>query len=263
MEVKELLNSVKQANKKVVEINTANERVRGYVLSKVETIKAYVAELVKAGYDIEFKMLDEVTIHPDTIARFKEIYSEVYHEVKQSSDKLEEILKAVEAKDYKAIKKLTGQDVSKVSYDVEIADVTAVKDAVATATANINSETISTGEKVQVLDTGTGTGTGTATGTATGNADGEDDFEDDEDIDFTEAADAFDNLPDGDKDVADGGQDTADADDDGLDLEDLGDIDLGEDSAETPSDSGNDSSDTDFDDIDFGDFFEGLDQGGI
>lgn len=251
MEVKELLNSVKQANKKVVEINTANERVRGYVLSKVETIKAYVAELVKAGYDIEFKMLDEVTIHPDTIARFKEIYSEVYHEVKQSSDKLEEILKAVEAKDYKAIKELTGQDVSKVSYDVEIADVTAVKDAVATATANINSETISTGEKVQVLDTGTST--------ATGNSDGEDDFEDDEDIDFTEAADAFDNLPDGDEDVADGGQATTDANDDGLDLEDLGDIDLGEDLAETPSDSGNVSADTDFDDIDFGDFFEGLD----
>ena len=152
--VNNLLEQLKKTNARAIEINSENERTRGYVISKIEAIEKNVNMLKEQGYDIEFKLLDEVTIHPDTIAQFKGIYAKVYSDIEKQAELLEKTVTAVENKDYEAIKDLTGQDVSAVDYEVELADVASMKETVATATQGITADAVlSTGDEVEVLET--------------------------------------------------------------------------------------------------------------
>lgn len=150
-EINELLKNVEQNNAEVERINRQSSEQRGFVKASIGEVKKQIEALNKAGYQIDFKLVDDTTISPETLAQFKAVASQIVHETKQQNDRVGRIVEAVENADYDAIKELTGQDVTAVNYDIKLDDVDSIK-VQAKAIADQDESTILTTEATETLE---------------------------------------------------------------------------------------------------------------
>lgn len=152
-EINELLKNVEQNNAEVERINRQSSEQRGFVKASIGEVKKQIEALNKAGYQIDFKLVDDTTISPETLAQFKAVASQIVRETKQQNDRVGRIVEAVENADYDAIKELTGQDVTAVNYDIKLDNVDSIK-VQAKAIADQDEETILTTEATETLEIG-------------------------------------------------------------------------------------------------------------
>lgn len=179
-EINELLKNVEQNNAEVERINRQSSEQRGFVKASIGEVKKQIEALNKAGYQIDFKLIDDTTISPETLAQFKAVASQIVRETKQQNDRVGRIVEAVENADYDAIKELTGQDVTAVNYDIKLEDVESIK-VQAKAIADQDESTILTTEATETLEIDTDDEAKTEQAEATGNgAKPDDDFDLDE-----------------------------------------------------------------------------------
>ena len=150
-EINELLKNVEQNNAEVERINRQSSEQRGFVKASIGEVKKQIEALNKAGYQIDFKLVDDTTISPETLAQFKAVASQIVHETKQQNDRVGRIVEAVENADYDAIKELTGQDVTAVNYDIKLDNVDSIK-VQAKAIAEQDEKTILTTEATETLE---------------------------------------------------------------------------------------------------------------
>ena len=150
-EINELLKNVEQNNAEVERINRQSSEQRGFVKASIGEVKKQIEALNKAGYQIDFKLVDDTTISPETLAQFKAVASQIVRETKQQNDRVGRIVEAVENADYDAIKELTGQDVTAVNYDIKLEDVESIK-VQAKAIAEQDEKTILTTEATETLE---------------------------------------------------------------------------------------------------------------
>ena len=150
-EINELLKNVEQNNAEVERINRQSSEQRGFVKASIGEVKKQIEALNKSGYQIDFKLVDDTTISPETLAQFKAVASQIVHETKQQNDRVGRIVEAVENADYDAIKELTGQDVTAVNYDIKLEDVESIK-VQAKAIADQDESTILTTEATETLE---------------------------------------------------------------------------------------------------------------
>lgn len=150
-EINELLKNVEQNNAEVERINRQSSEQRGFVKASIGEVKKQIEALNKAGYQIDFKLVDDTTISPETLAQFKAVASQIVRETKQQNDRVGRIVEAVENADYDAIKELTGQDVTAVNYDIKLDDVDSIK-VQAKAIADQDESTILTTEATETLE---------------------------------------------------------------------------------------------------------------
>ena len=150
-EINELLKNVEQNNAEVERINRQSSEQRGFVKASIGEVKKQIEALNKAGYQIDFKLVDDTTISPETLAQFKAVASQIVRETKQQNDRVGRIVEAVENADYDAIKELTGQDVTAVNYDIKLDNVDSIK-VQAKAIAEQDEKTILTTEATETLE---------------------------------------------------------------------------------------------------------------
>ena len=150
-EINELLKNVEQNNSEVERINRQRSEQRGFVKASIGEVKKQIEALNKAGYQIDFKLVDDTTISPETLAQFKAVASQIVRKTKQQNDRVGRIVEAVENADYDAIKELTGQDVTAVNYDIKLDDVDSIK-VQAKAIADQDESTILTTEATETLE---------------------------------------------------------------------------------------------------------------
>jgi phage protein len=150
-EINELLKNVEQNNAEVERINRQSSEQRGYVKASIGEVKKQIEALNKSGYQIDFKLVDDTTISPETLAQFKAVASQIVRETKQQNDRVGRIVEAVENADYDAIKELTGQDVTAVNYDIKLDNVDSIK-VQAKAIADQDESTILTTEATETLE---------------------------------------------------------------------------------------------------------------
>ena len=150
-EINELLKNVEQNNAEVERINRQSSEQRGFVKASIGEVKKQIEALNKTGYQIDFKLVDDTTISPETLAQFKAVASQIVHETKQQNDRVGRIVEAVENADYDAIKELTGQDVTAVNYDIKLDNVDSIK-VQAKAIAEQDESTILTTEATETLE---------------------------------------------------------------------------------------------------------------
>ena len=150
-EINELLKNVEQNNAEVERINRQSSEQRGFVKASIGEVKKQIEALNKAGYQIDFKLVDDTTISPETLAQFKAVASQIVRETKQQNDRVGRIVEAVENADYDAIKELTGQDVTAVNYDIKLDNVDSIK-VQAKAIADQDESTILTTEATETLE---------------------------------------------------------------------------------------------------------------
>lgn len=210
-EINELLKNVEQNNAEVERINRQSSEQRGFVKASIGEVKKQIEALNKAGYQIDFKLVDDTTISPETLAQFKAVASQIVHETKQQNDRVGRIVEAVENADYDAIKELTGQDVTAVNYDIKLDNVDSIK-VQAKAIAEQDEKTILTTEATETLEIDTDENTGAEQSEIEQTEPSV--FDDDDDDDELDLDEAEDEVLDDEDDVAEEDEDEVVADDD-------------------------------------------------
>ena len=127
MSVTETLERLEQLNKKVVAHNRREDEINGFKKARIQSILADVEKLNSLGYDLKMELKGETEFTPESIASYKEVAGKILAEKEAEALRLERFFTAVENKDYKTIKELTGEDVSAVSYDIDIESSKAIK----------------------------------------------------------------------------------------------------------------------------------------
>lgn len=120
MSVTETLERLEQLNKKAVAHNRREDEINGFKKARIQSILADVEKLNSLGYDLKMELKGETEFTPESIAAYKEVAGKILAEKEAEAIRLERFFTAVETKDYETIKELTGEDVSAVSYDIEI-----------------------------------------------------------------------------------------------------------------------------------------------
>lgn len=127
MSVEQTLARLESLNKKALEHNRKEQEIRGSKKARVQAILKEVEILNSLGYPIKLELASETEFTKESIEAYKTLTSKILAEKVAEAERLEKFFEAVEKKDYDAIKKITGEDVSTVSYDVEVADSKEVK----------------------------------------------------------------------------------------------------------------------------------------
>ena len=128
MSVEETLARLESLNAQAVQHNKREVEINGYKKARIQNILHEVEILNSLGYSLNMELASETEFTKESIDAFKALLSEVTSKKEEEADRLEAFFKAVENKDYDAIKELTGEDVSVVSYDVEVTDSKSVKE---------------------------------------------------------------------------------------------------------------------------------------
>ena len=128
MSVEETLARLESLNAKAVQHNKREVEINGSKKARIQNILREVEILNSLGYSLKMELASETEFTKDSIDAFKTLLAEVTSKKEEEANRLEAFFKAVENKDYDAIKELTGEDVSIVSYDVEVADSKSVKE---------------------------------------------------------------------------------------------------------------------------------------
>ena len=127
MSVEQTLARLESLNKQVLEHNRKEQEIRGSKKARVQAILKEVEILNSLGYPIKMELASETEFTKESIEAYKTLASKILAEKVSEAERLEKFFEAVEKKDYDAIKEITGEDVSSVSYDVEVADSKEVK----------------------------------------------------------------------------------------------------------------------------------------
>lgn len=127
MSVEQTLARLESLNKKALEHNRKEQEIRGSKKARVQAILKEVEILNSLGYPIQMELASETEFTKESIEAYKTLASKILAEKVAEAERLEKFFEAVEKKDYDAIKEITGEDVSSVSYDVEVADSKEVK----------------------------------------------------------------------------------------------------------------------------------------
>lgn len=127
MSVEQTLARLESLNKKALEHNRKEQEIRGSKKARVQSILKEVEVLNSLGYPIKMELASETEFTKESIEAYKALASQILAEKVSEAERLEKFFEAVEKKDYDTIKEITGEDVSAVSYDVEVADSKEVK----------------------------------------------------------------------------------------------------------------------------------------
>ncbi len=127
MSVEKTLARLESLNKQALEHNRKEQEIRGSKKARVQAILKEVEILNSLGYPIKMELASETEFTKESIEAYKTLASKILAEKVAEAERLEKFFEAVEKKDYDAIKEITGEDVSSVSYDVEVADSKEVK----------------------------------------------------------------------------------------------------------------------------------------
>jgi hypothetical protein len=127
MSVEQTLARLESLNKQALEHNRKEQEIRGSKKARVQAILKEVEILNSLGYPIKMELASETEFTKESIESYKALASKILAEKVAEAERLEKFFEAVEKKDYDAIKEITGEDVSAVSYDVEVADSKEVK----------------------------------------------------------------------------------------------------------------------------------------
>ena len=127
MSVEQTLARLESLNKKALEHNRKEQEIRGSKKARVQAILKEVEILNSLGYPIKMELASETEFTKESIEAYKALASQILAEKVSEAERLEKFFEAVEKKDYDAIKEITGEDVSSVSYDVEVTDSKEVK----------------------------------------------------------------------------------------------------------------------------------------
>ena len=127
MSVEQTLARLESLNKKALEHNRKEQEIRGSKKARVQAILKEVEVLNLLGYPIKMELASETEFTKDSIEAYKILASKILAEKVAEAERLEKFFEAVEKKDYDTIKEITGEDVSSVSYAVEVADSKEVK----------------------------------------------------------------------------------------------------------------------------------------
>lgn len=127
MSVTETLERLEVLNKKVVAHNRREDEINGFKKARIQSILADVEKLNSLGYELKMELKGETEFTPESIAAYKEVAGKILAEKEAEAIRLERFFTAVENKDYETIKELTGEDVSAVSYDIDIESSKAIK----------------------------------------------------------------------------------------------------------------------------------------
>lgn len=128
MSVEETLARLESLNAKAVQHNKREVEINGSKKARIQNILREVEILNSLGYSLKMELASETEFTKGSIDAFKTLLAEVTSKKEEEANRLEAFFKAVENKDYDAIKELTGEDVSIVSYDVEVTDSKSVKE---------------------------------------------------------------------------------------------------------------------------------------
>ena len=128
MSVEETLARLESLNAKAVQHNKREAEINGSKKARIQNILQEVKVLNSLGYSLNMELASETEFTSESIQAFKDLLAEVMSQKEAEANRLESFFEAVENKDYDKIKELTGEDVSTVSYDVEIADSKSVKE---------------------------------------------------------------------------------------------------------------------------------------
>lgn len=96
-------------------------------MARIQAILKEVEILNSLGYPLKMELANETEFTKESIEAYKALASKILTEKVAEAERLEKFFEAVEKKDYDTIKEITGEDVSSVSYDVEVADSKEVK----------------------------------------------------------------------------------------------------------------------------------------
>ena len=127
MSVEQTLAWLESLNKKVAEHNRKEQEIRGSKMARIQAILKEVEILNYLGYPLKMELANETEFTKESIEAYKALASKILTEKVAEAERLEKFFEAVEKKDYDTIKEITGEDVSSVSYDVEVADSKEVK----------------------------------------------------------------------------------------------------------------------------------------
>lgn len=127
MSVEQTLARLESLNKKALEHNRKEQEIRGSKKARVQAILKEVEVLNSLGYPIKMELASETEFTKESIEAYKTLASKILAEKVSEAERLEKFFEAVEKKDYDTIKEITGEDVSSVSYDVEVTDSKEVK----------------------------------------------------------------------------------------------------------------------------------------
>lgn len=127
MSVEQTLARLESLNKKALEHNRKEQEIRGSKKARVQAILKEVEFLNSLGYPIKMELASETEFTKESIEAYKTLASKILAEKVAEAERLEKFFEAVEKKDYDTIKEITGEDVSSVSYDVEVTDSKEVK----------------------------------------------------------------------------------------------------------------------------------------
>lgn len=127
MSVEQTLARLESLNKQVLAHNQKEQEIRGSKMARIQTILKEVEVLNSLGYPLKMELASETEFTKESIDAYKALASQILAEKVSEAERLEKFFAAVEKKDYDAIKEITGEDVSSVSYDVEVADSKEVK----------------------------------------------------------------------------------------------------------------------------------------
>lgn len=127
MSVEQTLARLESLNKQVLEHNRKEQEISGSKKARIQAILKEVEILNSLGYPIKMELASETEFTKESIEAYKALASKILAEKVAEAERLEKFFEAVEKKDYDTIKEITGEDVSAVSYDVEVADSKEVK----------------------------------------------------------------------------------------------------------------------------------------
>ena len=127
MSVENTLARLESLIKKAAEHNRKEQEIRGSKMARIQAILKEVEILNSLGYPLKMELASETEFTKESIEAYKALASKILTEKVAEAERLEKFFEAVEKKDYDTIKVITGEDVSSVSYDVEVADSKEVK----------------------------------------------------------------------------------------------------------------------------------------
>ena len=127
MSVENTLARLESLNKKAAEHNRKEQEIRGSKMARIQAILKEVEILNSLGYPLKMELANETEFTKESIEAYKALAEKILTEKVAEAERLEKFFEAVEKKDYDTIKEITGEDVSSVSYDVEVADSKEVK----------------------------------------------------------------------------------------------------------------------------------------
>lgn len=127
MSVENTLVRLESLNKKAAEHNRKEQEIRGSKMARIQAILKEVEILNSLGYPLKMELANETEFTKESIEAYKSLAEKILTEKVAEAERLEKFFEAIEKKDYDTIKEITGEDVSSVSYDVEVADSKEVK----------------------------------------------------------------------------------------------------------------------------------------